>query len=208
MRILRSASRGQSLTETLLFLPAVLVLLFGTFYVSQFGVAAERVQSAVRYGGTATFDAASSSIFSIARAYTGITTPAMATCPTPPPGIVTGSAPLPGPSSAPYWQPTSITTTCTMITTPRANGGFIAAATETTTATMPLPQYLSAIGASTTATASQSFVHPADPGAVIYCSTVVRTRMSSALSPAGASPLPAATPMSATTSSSLVYACP
>jgi hypothetical protein len=189
-------------------MPAVLLLLFGTIYVSQFGVASERAQSAVRYGGTATFSSASSQIYSVSRIYATVTTPAMPACPAPPPGYLSGGSPLPGPTSAPYWLPSAITSNCVMGTKPRPNGGFIVAAQESTSATVALPQYLSTIGALAAATASQAFVHPADPGAIIYCSDVIRARVSSATSPAGASPLPAATPMSAAGSTALVYACP
>jgi hypothetical protein len=208
MRFLRTASRGQSLVETLLFLPAVMLLLFGTIYVTQFGVSAERAQMAVRYGGSATFSGATSQIYSVARLYATVTSPALPTCPTPPPGFLSGSAPLPGPSSAPYWLPSTITASCVVGTKPRPNGGFIAAAQESTTATVVLPPYLSNIGAATAASASEAFVHPADPAVIMYCSTTVRARVASAVNPGSASPLPAVTPMSASTSSPLSYACP
>lgn len=208
MRFLTSASRGQTLAESMLFIPIVLLLLFGTIYISQFAVTSERSQTAVRYGGNTSFSSASSQIFSVARVYDIIGGGSPLSCPTPPAGIITGASPLPGPASAPYWQPASVTTSCSMFTQPRANGGFLAASREVATATVNVPSYISSIGHSVSAGASEAYVHPADPGVIMTCSTVVSTQLNSSLRPAAASPLPSVTPMSASSYTALTYSCP
>lgn len=216
MRVLRSASRGQALAESVLFLPVVLLVLFGTIYVSQFGVLSERTQLAVRYGGLV----GSSQLYSAATIYNFLALPSgtLPSCPTPPPGIVTDSAPLPGPVSAPYFQPATVQASCATIVHSVGGAQFLAAqlfsASQDTVSTQltVFPYLQNIVGASlVNVSASEPFAHAADPSAILYCSQEVHDRVKDAVFGAlqPPTPSPSATP-SPTASSSpapLTFSC-
>jgi hypothetical protein len=211
MRILKTASRGQSLAEATIFLPLVLLVLFGTIYVSQYGVLAERTQLAVRYGGLI----GSSSIYSAASIYNFLSLPAgsLPGCPAPPVGVVTDAAPLPGPASAPYWQPTSVTSSCQSIAHSVGGAQFLAshifAASQNTVSTqLNVFPYLSGLlGSSVSVGASEPFAHAADPSAILFCSSEVHDRVQAAVFGALSPPAPVATPVPTTTPPPIIFNC-
>jgi hypothetical protein len=222
VRILKSASRGQALAESLLFFPVLLLLLFGTIYVSKYGVLSERTQLAVRYGGLV----GNSSIYSVATIYNFLSLPngSLPTCPSPPPGIVTDDTPLPGPVSAPYWQPVSVTTSCVGIAHSVGGAQFIAshiyAASQNTVSTqLKVPEYLQNVvgtnlcaivaGACVVVSASEPFAHPADPSAILYCSQEVHDRVKDAVFGAllPPTPNPSPTPISTSSPAPLTFNC-
>lgn len=201
-------SRGQALVETAIALPVVLLALFGIVYVARFGVVDERTQLALRYGGIASFNS-NASIYSAANIYANLNPGSIPQpCPTPGLGVYSDSAPLPGPTSAPFWQPDAIATPQACTPTVFGFGGaqflashYAAATTLSVGATVDVPAYLqSLIGASQTVTTSESFVHGAFPGMILYCSKEVNARVYGAITANGtsvpATPIPsgAATP--------------
>ena len=213
MRFLRSASRGQSLVETILFMPIVLLVLFGTVYASQYGVLAERSQLAVRYGGLI----GSSSIYSAATIYNFLAQPSgsLPACPPPPSGVLTDAAPLPGPVSAPYWQPSGVQSSCAPIAHSAGGAQFLAshifaASQDSVSASLPVFGYLQKmIGtASVSVGASESFAHAADPSAILYCSQEVHDRVQQAvLGALQPQPLPTPTPVTTSSPAPIIFSC-
>ena len=212
MRVLRSASRGQALAESVLFLPLILLVLFGTVYVSQYGVLAERTQLAVRYGGLL----ASSSLYSASQIYNFFGQPngTMPPCPSPPPGIITDDAPLPGPVSLPYWQPRSVQSSCVPIAHSVGGAQFLAAhlyaaSQDTVTTQLAVFPYLqNVVGqAVVTVSASEPFAHPADPSAILYCSQEVQDRVKDAVLGALQPPTPNPSPSASASPAPLTFNC-
>lgn len=181
-------ARGQTLVETILALPIVLLAIFGILYVAQLGVVNERAQLALRYGGIAEFNT-SQSVYSAANIYqnlaaTGFPSP----CPSPPVGVFSNSAPFPGPTSAPFWQPSADgqpVSTCAAGAYGFGGSQFLAThyLAETTlsvSAGVDVPNFLRPVlGGSSiaTTTAVASFVHAASPGMILYCSKEVHDRV-------------------------------
>ncbi len=201
-------SRGQALVETAIALPVILLALFGIVYVARFGVVDERTQLALRYGGIASFNSMSS-IYSAADIYANLNPQGLPEpCPTPGMAMYDNAAPLPGPTFAPFWQPDAISTSqpCTPAVFGFGGAQFLAShyASATTLrvgASIDVPAYLqSLIGTSQTVQTSESFVHGAFPGIILYCSTEVDARVDDAITGGGsnvlATPIPsgAATP--------------
>lgn len=143
--------RGQAYTETVVFLPVFLIILFGIIWIVQSTVANERLQLAVRYSGLISNQTSPYSAWSLYALYDSAeypgSMPQTRTCSTPAPGALSNSAPFPGPTSAPFWQPSSITSsTCTQSTVTMQNGLTQAAifndASSSMTATTNVPAYL------------------------------------------------------------------
>lgn len=178
-------SRGQTLPETALLLPILLLAAFGVIYFSQFGVANERAQLAVRYGGITSFVAQPTAFYSATNIYAfyegaaGQSAPAV--CPTAPPGAYSDSAPFPGPSSAPYWLPAQIFTAspqsgCTFTVKNLGGASFLAthyfSATQVASAaSVTIPVYLQGLLGSGpgNVSASEAFAHPAYPAIILEC---------------------------------------
>jgi len=189
-------SRGQTLPETALFLPILLLATFAIIYFSQLGVAGERAQLAVRYGGLTAFYAQPNAYYSAQNIYAFYQGAAggqtAIPCPTAPPGAYTNSPPFPGPQSAPYWTPASIQggAGCTVLVKNLGGANFLAtryfAATQvSTSARVNVPAYLQpVIGSTGMVSATQSFVHPAYPAVILACtSSQVYQRVYGALFP-------------------------
>jgi hypothetical protein len=205
----KHGERGQTIAESAIFLPIVLLVLFGIMYVSQYGVASERAQLAVRYGGLVMQRAAN--VYSASEIYDFLSNPkGPAPCVSPPPGFLTDEAPLPGPASVPYWQPLSVVPSCTALARqPQGGGGqfvashFFSTALESVTAQVAVPPFLgNAIGMN--ASASEAFVQSADPSAILYCSSDVRTLLNNVLNIA---PSPGSTPYPSASPPPLTYNC-
>lgn len=192
---MRDDERGQALVEAALFLPLVLLLMFGAIYISQFSVVAARTQLAVRYGANTANTAA---LYSVANIYSGMgATPTLGTCTAPLVSVLSDGAPLPGPTLAPYWQPASATSSCT--TAASKNQGaqflslFVASTVQTVSASVNVPNYLqkyAGVTAGSSTSAQQAFARTADPGLILCSSKEVRNRVYAALAASTPSPDP------------------
>lgn len=196
MSVKRAHERGQTLVESLIALPIVLLALFGIIYVARVGVVNERSQLALRYGGIAGFITGSGA-YSAANIYANLNPSSLPQpCPTPATGALSDSAPFPGPTSAPFWQPDGAAPSTPCAPAVFGLGGaqflashFFSATTLSITASVDVPSYIqSALGENAQSVgASETFVHPAFPGMILYCSTEVRARVNGAITAQGSS---------------------
>jgi hypothetical protein len=194
------AQRGQTLPEAVFFLPIVLLALFGTIYVSQFWVVAERTQLAIRYGSPVTNPAAD---YNVANIYKAATNPTNAACTSAPLTVLWDGAPLPGPTSAPYWQPSASpapSSTCSTTFSKNQGAQFLALYVQSTqlnmTTSVNVPQFLvnfAGLGSFSSTSASQAFGRPADPAGIMCHSKEVNARVTAALNVP--SPAPTTTPI-------------
>lgn len=198
-------SRGQTIIEFVIAMPIVLFALFGIVYVSRMGVINERAELALRYGALAAFNSASNE-YSAANIYQTMNG-AMGPCPSPPISIVNGGGPFPGPTAAPFWQSDGDVpqvSSCQPYAAGFGGSQFVASHFWATTtlnvqAGVDVPQYLkSAIGTKGTANTTETFVHAAYPGVILWCSTEVRNRVRGAIQAQDSSPLPTPIPDGAT----------
>lgn len=189
MRIVSHGERGQTLGESVLFFPIVILLMMGIIYASQYFVVGTRAQLTVRYG---TSVANNATIYSVANIYAAIATgPQSAACVGAPVTVMSDGAPLPGPLSAPYWQPASASSTCNAQFSQGRGAQFLSLVVGSTQQTVvatanvlqPVGDFLSAnsvtLGAATTASAS--FARTADPGTILCDSKEVRNRVFASL---------------------------
>lgn len=183
-------------------MPVVLLVLFAIMYVARLGVVTERAELALRYGAISMFESGAQSVYSTASIYNfyNNTSPS---CPAPTTAVFSNSAPFPGPTSAPFWQPdTTPTASCAVV--PWGFGGAQFMATHyfeqtqlTVSAGVNVPAFLQgALSGQTvsTATTTATMAHPVDPAMVLYCSTEVRARVSDALTAGGTVTLPTPLP--------------
>lgn len=182
-----NGQRGQTIVETVVTLPIVLLALFAVIYVARLGVINERAELALRYGGIVGFNG-SSGAFSIENMYESIGSPSTTPgpCPTPAAAVFSGSAPFPGPTTAPFWQPddpSGPSTTCTPAVIGFGGAQFLAthyvtATILNVTAHVNVPAYLSGIiGNSSTVSSTEQFIHGAFPAMILYCSKEVHDRV-------------------------------
>lgn len=193
MQLLARRSRGQTLIEFVVAMPVVLFALFAIVYVSRLGVVNERAELALRYGAIAAFTTGTDA-YSAASIYNNPN--GALPCPTPPISVLSGGGPFPGPTSAPFWQPDSDVpqvASCSAGASGFGGSQFIAShfwATTTVSvqAGVDVPKYLqSAIGSNGTATTTETFIHAAYPGIILWCSTEVRNRVNGAITAQGSS---------------------
>lgn len=196
---LARASRGQTLVEFVVAMPIVLLGLFAIIYFSQYGVVSERAELALRYGGVAEFNDGGNA-YGAANIYY-YESGGLPVCPTPPVSIVSGTGPFPGPTSAPFWQPNSSSSSCTPGAMGFGGSQFIASHFWATTqvnvsAGVNVPAYLKpALGASAgDASTTLTFIHAAYPGIIMWCSTEVRYRIDDAITAQGSASLPTPIP--------------
>jgi hypothetical protein len=120
--------------------------------------------------------------------------------------VLNGGGPFPGPTSAPFWQPSTDGvqqpwSNCTSGAVGFGGSQFMAShfwgnAQVEVKAAVDVPPYLQpALGGSTSGMADTvlTFIHAATPGMILYCSMEVRNRVQGAITAAGSAPLP--TPM-------------
>lgn len=173
-----NGSRGQALIETALMLPIIILLLFGIIYFANFGVVNQRVQIAIRYGGLVGFNN-SGGLFSAANIYqAGVGAPTV-NCPAPPVGVLADASPFPGPTSVPFFNPSTATAPVPLCSVTALNfkGGaqflaadYLANAFESMSASSDVPNYLNGIfGSLTTVTQSETWTHPAWPAVILAC---------------------------------------
>lgn len=196
--MLTRASRGQTIVEGAIAVPVILLVLFAIMYVARLGVVTERAEIALRYGAISMFESGSQSVYSAGSIYNfyNNTSP---TCAAPSTAAFSNSAPFPGPTSAPFWQPDSTPATSCAVQ-PWGFGGAQFMATHyfeqskiTVSAGVNVPAFLQkALGGQTQSLASTtaSMTHPVDPSMILWCSTEVRQRVSDALTAGGTVVLP------------------
>lgn len=196
-------SRGQTLLEFVIAMPIALLALFGIVYMSHYAVLSERAELALRYGGIAAFTTQSNS-YSAGNIYQNLYG-LQPNCPKPDLGILSGGGPMPGPTSAPFWQPdTDVlpeTSSCTASASGFGGSQFIAShfwaiTTVNVNASVDVPSYVqTALGSNTaSANTTATFIHAAYPGVILWCSVEVRRRVDGAVTAQDSSPLPTPIP--------------
>ena len=185
MRRVKHAERGQALVETAIAIGAFLLVLYSIMWVAQTAVIAGRLQMGVRYGSVVTAEISPYVDYSLYAMYNSVASPSQPayTCTAPPTGVLSDSAPLPSPTSAPFWQPPSATVNagCTMTLGTYSqyalNRPFLIEQTvQSFSAAEPTPRFLSsALGASTSMTASARFFRTPDIATVSYCFPALAT---------------------------------
>jgi hypothetical protein len=197
-------TRGQTIIEFVVAMPIVLLALFAIIYFSQYGVVNERAELALRYGGIVAFND-TQNVYSAADIYYNLSS-GYTNCPAPPLGILNGGGPFPGPTSPPFWQPTTDVSvpSSSCQSAPQGFGGsqFIAShfwgdTQVTVSAAVDVPPYLQpALGGANAGktTTTLGFIHAAYPGVIMYCSKEVRNRVDMAIQPQGSAPLPTPIP--------------
>ena len=201
-KLIGSASRGQTLVETAVAIPIFLAAVFGIIYFSQFGVANERANVAVRYAGITAFLAGNASTYSAKDIYANLNPQNVpAPCPTPPGGALNNTSPFAGPQSASYWVPAGTTNSSCAVTVLNLGGAqflsthYFAATTPLIGTSVTVPSYLTAtLGNAGAISATESFVHAAWPGIIMYCSKEVNDRVVAAITASGTAPLPTPIP--------------
>lgn len=174
-------------------MPIVLFVLFAIIYTARMGVVSERAELALRYGGITQFNSTSNS-YSAANIYATINSDMSqgpSPCPTAPVSIFAGGSPMPGPTSAPFWQPdTDVappSSTCTSTVIGFGGAQFMAthymgASILNVTANLDVPTYLKPLmGSSAVISTTAQFVHSAYPGLILYCSKEVHDRVWAAI---------------------------
>ena len=193
MQILTRASRGQALTETAIFLPIFLFALFAAIWGVQTAVANERMQSAVRYSGMISDQVQPYMEYSLFAMYNNLgnnVTVGTQPCQTPPPASLTDSPPYPGPSAAPFWRVSNVTSSCSGGMTQITGGGLDSPALllhdfSQMSATTSVPPYITAtLGRSlTTLTATQNFTAPPDISTMMHCYPELNAAITQSLRP-------------------------
>jgi hypothetical protein len=196
----RSAERGQTIAESLIFLPVALLLLFGVIYVSQYGVISERAYLAARYAGNVQ---AVSQLYSAENIYSNLSTTSGGSvtvtkptaCATPATTYMTQGTPFTGATSPPYWQPTSSSSSCSLnVYQISAPGEFTTtqyifegsvenvSATYSPAGRVPyLAKIIDPTNAGLGVTASEVFLQSADPAMLLYCSPALQTGVNNSL---------------------------
>ncbi len=181
-------SRGQALVETAFFVPILLLVLFGVIYFSQLGVISQRMQIAIRYGALVAFNDSSAPAYSAADIYVAANS-GSGVCQAPPIGPLYNSSPFPGPTTAPYWQPSAPapSSSCTLQTINLGGASFLMSRYITQgnvqmSAYAGVPTFLQPLFSGPTAiTASEPWVHPAWPGSILTCIAKTRDAVHDAL---------------------------
>jgi hypothetical protein len=186
--------------EMVIMLPVILLAIFCMIYLAKFAVVSERAELALRYGLLTGFDTGAGA-YSAGNIYQNINLAALpAPCATAPPQIFSNSAPFPGPTSAPFWQPdASPAPSSTCSTTAIGLGGaqflaahYIATTLVNVSANVSVPAYLQAMlgGATQNVHSAASFTHAAYPGFIMYCSNEVYNRVWGAITAGGTTQTP------------------
>ncbi|MFN2528907.1 MAG: TadE/TadG family type IV pilus assembly protein [Candidatus Baltobacteraceae bacterium] len=177
---MKHGQRGQALVETAIFLPVVLLILFGIVYFSRLGVLSERVQSAVRYGTLISFNSAQ--VYSGADIYNGLSSASpSALCP---PAVATdtsqavthANAPSGSASPVPFWRPdVAASATCSVSTIsftgpPYQSVHIFTVTRDSAIAGVAVSPYLqSFLGTTNNAGATLGYMHSDPPSVILYC---------------------------------------
>lgn len=193
-------SRGQALTETALFMPITLLVLWGIIWAAQYGVLSERVQSAIRYSGLISNQIDPFTQYSMYVLYNSLSAPSTSplptqTCNAPTTDALSNSGSYPGPTSGPFWTATSApaTLSCTGGTTSQT--AVYSGLTQTAIAIsnhpqvqaqVSVPNYLQAFfgnAASLPAAGSTNFIRPADMSTMLNCHSGMQAVLLPSLQP-------------------------
>ncbi len=215
---MRRYSRAQAIAESILFLPLGLLTLWAIMWAAQYGLQAERVQSALRYSGLVANDTDPFEQYSMYVMYNSLgvgnspTPLPSGTCNPPSTDALTNSNSYPGPTMAPYWlsSPAPPTTQC-------ANGGNTAEGSYQTVAGVTLtnpslvlsnipqittnvrvPMFLRPLFGGATklpAAAALNFMKPADLGTTLNCFAGLQSSIAASVAPTPQTTSPATTPI-------------
>lgn len=216
------ARRGQAFIETVIFLPVFLIILFGVVWVVQSSVVNERLQFAVRYSGLISNQTSPFTQYSLYSLYENVehsgSIPTGPQCFAPAVGVLTNSAPFPGPTSPPFWQPYSTgTPACAPGFITMSGGAFEEPAVFNETvsqisATTKVPSYLT-LGPNPLSTyqnmsATQKFFSPPDMATMLKCYSSISLQALQSFEASGGSTstAPAMLPQ-VTTPGSLALSC-
>ncbi len=209
MFVNRRRQRGQALTETAIVLPVAILAVFGILYLSHAGIVSERTQSALRYAGFAGFYGQSNQAYTAADIYSNLQGGAQPVpCPTAPAGAYNDTAPYPGPSSPPLWNPDwQISSNCGIVTQNIGGAEFLASRTLAATIVnvqtgVNVPSFLQPlIGRNAVMYAQTAFAHPQYPGIIMFCNgdtyTAVHDSITAMSTVSMPTPLPAQSPTAA-----------
>ncbi|HTA38996.1 MAG TPA: TadE family protein [Candidatus Acidoferrales bacterium] len=200
-------ARGQALIETAIFLPLALLTLFAVIWAAQYGLASERVQSAIRYSGLVgnqinPYTENSMYVLYNSLGATSTNSPIpMQTC-NPPNAdalsnnnVSSSAAPggYPGPVNGPFWQASPAPPTMTCANAQTQTAAFSAGMNQTALALSNRPQistgtivptYLQSIlGTTSTTTASLNFMKPAGMAVILSCHPQLQTAIAASLAP-------------------------
>ena len=200
----------------MIFLPVFLLILFGIIWIVQTSVINERLQFAVRYSGLISNSASPFSAWSLYSLYENTEFPGAAqatrTCYTPAPGVLSNASPFPGPTSAPFWQPSAVdSTSCgaQIVSMPALSQGPVIFndMVSSMTANATIPSYLK-IGSPGILQAQQKFFGPPDMKEMLGCFPTLSHNIAQSLiaGDPGTSSAPAQLP-SVPTSTSLTTSC-
>lgn len=199
------APRGQTLVESAMFMPIMLLLLFAVIYFSNLGTVYQRAQITARYGGLIGFGGTNGGTYSAAAIYTTADT-SSGSCAAPPQSLMVNASPFPGPTSAPYWGPdwTKTSSSCAAATQQLVGAKFLASRYMTAgnvsvqaQSVMPVPlvNFLPGFTADVVS-AGQAWVHPAWPSMILACTNKTAAVEQEALTAIGTSPVTTILPAS------------
>ena len=195
MQMNMEGQRGQAITETAVFLPLFLLLLYGLIWLAQVSVLNERAQTAVRYSGLISNEASPFNGYSLYAIYNNVGTYAQSestTCATPPPDAFTNDPTrqaFPGPLAAKFWSPDSgsVTSSCTASRVQLSDGVLSAPMLLLSTnsnisaiKTYAFPARPGQTG-STTLSAQSNFFNTPDIASIMQCYQQLHTYVSASL---------------------------
>lgn len=175
----RHGERGQALAETALFLPLFLLVLFGVIWAVQSSVVTERAQMAVRFSGLVSDEVNPYNQYSLTALYNGL--PGVASsetysCTSPDDEAFSNSGSFPGPTTAPFFQPTaSPSGSCTQGPVELSGGTMTApmlfvGTQSSVTAQVSVPTYLQKLlGTTQSVSATQNFFDGPDVQTFLAC---------------------------------------
>ncbi len=194
--MLTRGERGQAVVETALVIPLILVGMLALIYAGQAGVAMERAQTAVRYGGLVSQKMSGPSIEAMYQAYgAGLPSPTPYTSPAPCASaaadtaaaldqaqVLPSSAPTSFPPTPPYWQVPSPSAACTIgerqvsdYGLPGVTTDLAEQATISLSAPVPVPPSLAAIMPPIVAHESMVVYLPLSVADLLYCTPGLQT---------------------------------
>lgn len=209
MQLARESERGQALTETAVFMPLFLLVLFGLLWVVQFSVVNERAQIAVRYSGLISNESSPYQNYSLYAVYANVGAVSQGSSPAPcvtPPADAFSNDPangaFPGPVSQPFWVPESPPTgscgiTHALVSTSMSVPMLLSSTSSSVTVQkqilLTMPSNLGGLQ-SVTMNAQQNFFDTPDVGSLMKCFPDIGSDVSATLSgEQSPSLLPAAT---------------
>ena len=202
--IVKERERGVAMIESAIFLPVLLLLMFGIIWAVQSSVQSERVQIAVRYSGLVSNQAAPYVGYSLYDLYNAAASPSVSTnCSAPTIDALNNTGSFPGPAAQPFWQPIGGTTNgnCTKGTALLQGGSLstpmlLMQTTSSVSTQVQIPSYLQAtLGNSQNLSAAQNFFDTPDLGTIMQCYGELRTAVAQSLADTSVGAVSAAAPL-------------